>query len=131
MTKKINYYTPKLEEFHVGFRFEYYMERLDRHVTSILNTDSINGVFTSLSLGEIRVKHLDRKDIESNGWIQNKERQLVNIQVFTKTFQGIEHTLLFHEDELNVTFLNESVLIGSATAKNINEFQRLERQIIR
>jgi len=57
------YYTPEIEEFFVGFEYEVY--------------DKLHGVWNKennffLQQGDfkdsIRVKHLDREDIESLGW---------------------------------------------------------------
>lgn len=82
------YYTPDLEEFHPGFPYEY------RTTRSLLFFDNSNGEWkyerfdarsnqeggTEISDIEyliegknIRVKHLDQKDIESLGWEKIRE----------------------------------------------------------
>lgn len=77
MTDK--YYTPKIEEFHVGFEFEsnYISYSKDGEWTKAvlkedLNNEDIAWFYTSY-VGdavptEFRVKHLDREDIESLGF---------------------------------------------------------------
>jgi len=61
------YYTPEIEEFHVGFEFEYrtkdnepWLKYDDFRVGDICRMQN--------SIHQYRVKHLDREDIESLGW---------------------------------------------------------------
>jgi hypothetical protein len=76
------YYTPELEEFHSGFEFEYIhpISEYDKEnewtshnwearlATLTINADCISiGGFT-IKPNKIRVKILDREDIESLGW---------------------------------------------------------------
>jgi len=74
------YYTPEIEEFHVGFEFEsnYISFSKDGNWTKVIlgkndiNYEEISWFYTSY-IGdavptEFRVKHLDREDIESLGW---------------------------------------------------------------
>ena len=67
------YYTPELEEFHVGFEYE--IEDLgDDGRTRVWRPQIFEGEETrtyfieELEKGEMRVKHLDREDIESLGF---------------------------------------------------------------
>ena len=62
------YYTPELEEFHVGFEYEY-LYKNSAWVKHTINTKAdlvlcIEEVEEDL----IRTKYLDREDIESLGW---------------------------------------------------------------
>lgn len=86
------YYTPTLEEFHVGFEFEYNKGKDNwvKHISG--NGDFIDGMI-DVGVGEVddalynpfhmgigkrdfRVKHLDREDIESfypiDEWFKSK-----------------------------------------------------------
>lgn len=79
------YYTPEIEEFYVGFEYEY---NTDEHLYGLL--DRTNGVWNKevyqsatgqdgesehndieklIQREEVRVKHLDREDIESLGFV--------------------------------------------------------------
>lgn len=60
------YYTPSIEEFHVGFEFEY-THKDDWFQNIILDPQEINDFFNDDSI-EIRVKYLDNEDIESLGF---------------------------------------------------------------
>lgn len=74
------YYTPELSEFYVGFEFEvlnneskFYIPGLAKNEWSSIESNF--GIFTSVEKiqrlildKQIRVKNLDREDIESLGW---------------------------------------------------------------
>lgn len=65
MIKEENkYYTPSIEEFHVGFEYEVY-DRLHNIWNKENNFFLQQGDFDD----SIRVKYLDQEDIESLGWI--------------------------------------------------------------
>ena len=73
------YYTPTIEEFHVGFEFEsnYVGFSSDLKWRKILLNDSHDWFWTTYKQDavetEFRVKHLDKEDIESLGFINNCE----------------------------------------------------------
>jgi hypothetical protein len=61
------YYTPEIEEFHVGFEYEVnYGE--NRWVEEKLHSKPQVVTLPYMNLENIRVKHLDKEDIESLGW---------------------------------------------------------------
>lgn len=59
------YYTPEIEEFHIGFEFEYKKYR-DVWVKSSFDKSHLEEGFDTYSI--FRVKYLDKEDIESLGW---------------------------------------------------------------
>ena len=73
---KNKYYTPEIEEFHVGFEYEifedfdylpeksWHPQVYGKNGCSIEEMDYVGG----LDMGKFRVKHLDREDIESLGF---------------------------------------------------------------
>ena len=64
---KDKYYTPSLEEFHVGFEFEWV--KPDRTETIKLECLNNIGFLWGITIPEgVRVKYLDREDIESLGF---------------------------------------------------------------
>jgi len=71
------YYTPTLEEFHVGFNYEaestQYPDKNNWHPeTFYMNEGHFNLVnINTLHSKKVRVKHLDREDIESLGWVKH------------------------------------------------------------
>ena len=66
------YYTPKIEEFHVGFEYEWYLEFKNNWVkskyeaTDFLDHDGI--CFFDDYKTRVRVKYLDQEDIDSLGF---------------------------------------------------------------
>lgn len=72
------YYTPTIEEFHVGFECEIqssYGWQKDEW-PKVLSLDSLtfqdlinNGFIVATKKAGIRVKYLDKEDIESLGWV--------------------------------------------------------------
>jgi hypothetical protein len=74
MKEESNYYTPNIEEFHVGFEYEalhskdwYLAEAPYGWINKEVNLVNNNLVlfYSAIDKGWIRVKHLDREDIES------------------------------------------------------------------
>ena len=64
---KDKYYTPEIEEFHVGFEYEVNYGK-DRWVKEGLHYAPQVVTLPYKNLENIRVKHLDREDIESLGF---------------------------------------------------------------
>ena len=68
------YYTPEIEEFHVGFEFEskYVLFSSEREWSKAVLNEDTNWFWQEYDEDaietEFRVKYLDREDIESLGW---------------------------------------------------------------
>jgi len=65
------YYVPEINEFYVGFEFEIFEN--DNWKTVNFNIDDIIPIFARVNgktiiSDKIRVKYLDKEDIESLGW---------------------------------------------------------------
>lgn len=72
------YYTPEIEEFHVGFEFEFYDEDdKDWTITTIKNQIDLCN-WTGLEIN-IRVKYLDQEDIESLGFEEDYDDSEGNV----------------------------------------------------
>lgn len=64
MKEKNKYYTPEVEEFHVGFEYEWQEEKGQKWTKEVTpNEISLEGYDEQKD--RVRVKHLDREDIES------------------------------------------------------------------
>lgn len=77
METKNKYYTPTIEEFHVGFEYEV------KYTNGTLSSDWIKERIEQapevvslpyMNLKNIRVKYLDKEDIESLGWEHTEDR---------------------------------------------------------
>lgn len=80
------YYTPTIEEFHIGFEFEYKSKNDDwdkidynnwmhpredkylKHCTESELLRSFNFIDQCIKRNELKVKYLDKEDIKSLGW---------------------------------------------------------------
>ncbi len=91
------YYIPKIQEFHVDFRYEVLKNDEWVNINDFSNAyeyedSSLYGVMKDLEANKIRVKYLDREDIESLGFIFYKE-----VQSILK-----EPTTMFENTDLNI-----------------------------
>ena len=121
------YYTPSIEEFHVGFEYESsYLEDYDTWKKEIIDTVDV-GYFYSTYTGdavptEFRVKYLDREDIESlgfecmggNWYHDNKAYQIIG------TWESIEISRGQHEYR-DVLF--------KGTTKNKSELKKILKML--
>lgn len=68
------YYTPTIEEFHIGFEYEFRKENEDWYnnesdeVICDFKNDAPIVLREDIKNKRVRVKYLDREDIESLGW---------------------------------------------------------------
>lgn len=60
------YYTPELEEFRIGFQYEWLNE--DKEWVKVDSPEVITPDGYDEQFYGLRVKHLDRDDIEGEGW---------------------------------------------------------------
>ena len=64
------YYTPEIEEFHVGFECEFLGEGRTDWISVVIDWANMNFIsfYENAVKGKYRVKYLDREDIEGLGW---------------------------------------------------------------
>ena len=120
------YYTPTIEEFHIGFECEVLGiigakedERLFSQPTIISQKELL-----LIDRLEIRVKYLDQSDIESLGW-----RFGTNDYVFpeNKNVTYGQYKLLFNNNELEIIHLSGTLFRG--IIKNKSELIKLMQQL--
>jgi len=122
------YYTPTIEEFHVGFEYEY--EDINEGGASLSwykGTIKANEAYIIDQLFEhddldFRVKLLDREDIDSLGWKMLHEKNFL----FNERFcLQINETYIHIHDN---SFIGTLVLFNG-TIKNKSELQKLMTQL--
>ena len=138
MEKDNKYYTSSIEEFHVGFEYEAYIPEKETWSKEVFylnksHIDLIKYVETQneSTLRRIRVKYLDKEDIESLGFVKGDRREFdeffngaYKIYVFTQPLKNcfgkctIEITDLTYEDK---------ILFGKI--KNKSELKKLMQQL--
>jgi hypothetical protein len=102
------YYTPDLEEFHQGFEYErwsnsaYTPEKYIKEVFEFVDKDDIwnddvtNMLACAYNRGDtVRVKYLDKEDIESLGW----KRDSLRAHQLTKQIYNKDNWMLMHNKE--------------------------------
>lgn len=132
------YYTPTIEEFHVGFEcelrnssgpiFEWEPFKIigvdDGEISGNLMDWSFYDTRTAIKDEQIRVKYLDKSDIESLGW-----RFGTNDYVFpeNKNVTYGQYKLLFNNNELEIIHLSGTLFRG--IIKNKSELKKLMKQL--
>lgn len=120
------YYTPSIEEFHVGFEYEAMMIHEDRFLKHIV--EELNHITGFSPPTELRVKHLDQEDIESFGWFHDE-----NECYYDGNWGDIA---LYHSDgERKVRIVAyphspiKSSILFNGTIRNKSELKRVLTQI--
>ena len=146
MNKVEKYYTPSIEEFSVGFDYEVHtcfdgsgnykwIKQTFHESTFELLIDTDDGGERGFSAGlihpvKLRVKLLDRQDIEECGFTHEKDNQYY---AFSSTENDGELNLIlyFNEDEVIINNCQGSYEFRcfSGTIKNKHELQRVLKMI--
>lgn len=96
------YYTPKIEEFYVGFEYEFFNSKnwvIDTDFSTLFNandTDCLYELRINIEENNIRVKYLDAENIESFG------------------FKGDS----YYNEILDISSTREPMMLGSGFSKN-------------
>ncbi len=144
MTEK--YYTPTIEEFHLGFEYEEqvdgtWIERIVREsIMYIDNTQKqFKGIAFSIEKNPVRVKYLNREDIESCGWkqsglnddtlfIRKNDRDFVfNINYGRPIIQ--ELFIKDRGDGIEMPDHSKTITMFIGQIKNKSELQRIMKQL--
>jgi len=124
------YYTPSIDEFYIGFEYEYYSngnwsisnDFVD--VFSDWDTESIYSVKSEIQDKTIRVKYLDQKDIESLGFTELfKEIKYFNLRHFNLFFFEDSNIISIDKMMLGVSGAWSEVMIFRGIIKNKSELK--------
>lgn len=147
------YYTPTIEEFHVGFEYEklWYDDSWSKEILEEWEiyapnlgpresgSSSLEDIFDYLKHNNIRVKYLDKEDIESLGWklgilrLFNKELTVFGSEkypnyVLTTPIEVYEKTHII--DISRVESIGKGLSrVFRGTIKNKSELKRLMKQL--
>ncbi len=127
------YYTPSIEEFHIGFEYELLkkVSRYDNHwrfeiLKKIFVPTKANRDFDWIRLQidledkEIRVKHLDKGDIESLGWKHGPRETF---------YEKGEYQLYEYDLGYIHIYDGEANFVFRGTTKNKSELAKLMKQL--
>jgi hypothetical protein len=118
------YYTPEIEEFHVGFEYQF---RIGSSWVDMVYT-SAHGLEGRILTDLVRVKYLDREDIESLGFKYLKKGWGDESLVF-RLNKSVGYELYFRgRGSCHITNSNEKVLFDG-TIKNKSELKKVLKMI--
>lgn len=128
------YYTPSIEEFHVGFEYEEFhreplMEEGFWSNCKIEEDFATPPIIYGIFCCHIRVKYLDQDDILELGWSIDKEES----EFFKDTIYKMGNQWMWEDDDGDLIISqsayvpNEAIFIG--TIKNKSELKVLMKQL--
>ena len=116
--EKNKYYTPTIDEFHVGFEYEYKGQILEFLKYNHPVSYNFSLIKDELELGYIKTKYLDREDIESLGFDLRSEDE----------FYSKDNKYNIYTGNKNIEIYSEGVcFIGRI--KNKSELKRILKMI--
>jgi hypothetical protein len=134
---KNKYYTPELEEFHVGFEYET-TDIMDNGEwgwrKQVFEGEEMRTWFTDeLNKGQHRVKYLDREDIESLGWEEDKsnsEPDRLNLEFIKNEYTyGIVLYNIMQVVIYKYKYKFKEEILFEGKIKNKSELKRLMKQL--
>lgn len=140
--EKNKYYTPTIEELHVGFEYEAKAKDSTETSYSTFICHGHNSIFSEFNSSTIRVKYLDREDIESLGFSNYKKAvddwydyiPEYKVQPFNLSYRAFRLTYSRRDYRLRVIgyefdFKSEEEILFCGTIKNKSELKRLLKQL--
>jgi hypothetical protein len=123
---KNKYYTPEIEEFHVGFEYERNQYNNNIWFKYVVERKDV----LDHSDKDIRVKYLDREDIESAGfkhigagWFESKE-----LDCRIRKWKGLEVDIYKNWSDIYLADQDE-LRCFTGSIKNLSEFKLILKQL--
>ena len=128
---KDEYYPPEIEEFHIGFEYEMRVENEWFYRNVIPKWDGLKSMIKENSL---RVKYLDREDIESLGFVfkvgteSSYIKDNITMHVYDAKRWNTENDTItmFKKDLIRAV---GKTIVFSGTIKNKSELKRLLKML--
>lgn len=128
------FYVPDISEFHIGFEFEEWTYTGNRNWTQkIFNETNFESISLKLNKGKIRVKTLNREDIESLGFEYSGNNMVFDKFNSDKETPNGKYSIFIHSDILSIQAKSKT---GAFTTemfngyiKNKSELKRVLKQI--
>jgi hypothetical protein len=131
---KDKYYTPGIEEFHVGFEYEringttWETAKINQHdFSSLLSYKDEENEFDEINkkIREVRVKYLDKEDIESLGFILKYDKN--NHHTYHSGGYAITHCIL--DNKVDIYYMDGSEFVNGIVIKNLSELKIILKQL--
>ena len=140
MSEDDKYYTPEIEEFHVGFEYEQYedydnpLQDKEWHklVFGLYGTDNPENMTYPGSLNIIRVKLLDREDIESLGYVYRRIVEDIYEEytpIEYNTLPSTRNIILRNTKSSEVVCFKKLIRAFRGTIKNKSELKKVLKMI--
>ncbi len=113
------YYFPTIDEFHSGF--EYQIKNADWDNKIVVLDTMLDAIEYHLKSGVIRVKSLDRQDIEECGWTQ-RDHDTYDIEGYALEFDSEYKTFIYHTGPRHGT-------VFKGTIRNKSELVKLMQML--
>ena len=129
------YYTPNLEEFHVGFEIELYNANGGYWGKYVVTENDRPVDFVNDIEGDCcRVKYLDTTDIKSLGWQPHSERNINYTTFLELLFQKENKYLSFYPSNRIIKIHNNEIYEDNITwfdgkIKNKSELKKIMQQL--
>ena len=128
------YYTPTIEEFYVGFKYEEQYNESAPFLPDVVEAcqyaypdyDLLGHLAWKCEKKEVRVKYLDKEDIISLGWRYNPALDQITIQGKSGNLYMIKHTA---ENKIAIMYPGSDVFLFYGYIKNKSELRVLMKQL--
>lgn len=147
--EEMKYYTPTIEEFHVGFEYEYksedgsystFADSKGEWKKKIFNNEAeydyeelteFQSIESALQdeykrYGDVRVKHLDKEDIESLGW-NFAANQMSKWDAFRLNDKVLEY--LEEDNQVHIYKISPYVCLFQGTIKNKSRLRLIMQMV--
>jgi len=129
------YFTPDIEDFHVGYEFQRFIPRKNateeecwKTIKLPVNYLTLDEIDDEIIEKEIRVPYLTTEQIEAEGWIEDKGLYKLRKNedlFFTIDFNTDSYSLIINSySKINTTFYSGNCIL-KGKCKDINTFRKI------
>jgi hypothetical protein len=131
-SEESKYYTPNIEEFHVGFEYEsLYNDNWEKNTITKQVVSSFDDLIDDFNYYSVRVKYLDSSDIEDLGFIDAEEitplfpgyKCYFNNKLGLRLYFGSNQKVILRRP------LSDGIILFRGTVKNKSELKKVLTQI--
>jgi hypothetical protein len=134
------YYTPTIEDIYIGFEYEYlnskeiWVKSNDFSNEYMYEDSPLYGVYKDIENEKIRVKYLDKEDIETEGFELVDEGEYQVDSYYSKKVDKVQAVIeyrvrLWSDSWVNIWSEDTGSTYFGGTIKNKSEFKRILKMI--
>lgn len=126
------YYTPDIEEFHLGFEYEHLHSIDNQWIKELISYNNRLACFQDyISTKQVRVKYLDQEDIESLGFSLDQKTKDGYYFIYGNMITGdyVLCTKDFKQIDLENMIGNKNLVSFQGTIKNKSELKKIMKQL--